>query len=1098
MDYAAFIKKIDDFIRKYYLNKVVRGSIWLCALFLLSFLVLVTAEYFGYFGVALKTFLFYFFLLIQLILSWLLVGRHLVNFLNLGKVISHQQASVIIGHHFPEIYDKLTNTLQLQKTLSENPAQKDLILAGINQKVSQMQPIPFVAAIKISANKKYLRYALFPLGIILILAITSPSVLKDGATRMIRHDEQFVKKAPFNFEILNKNLHATQGEDFLLRLKLTGNEIPQDIYIEDGNNSFKLKKEDIINFSYLFKNLQESKSFRFKAGEFYSDSYQLNIQKKPSLLNFKVQLDYPSYLNKPQKVLENPGDLNVPEGTSLSWTFATENTKELFLEYLSKKYSLEKKKENHFYHQLKAKESGRYTLLPKNSSEPETALSYQLNVIPDAFPQLLIDEKPDSANTRVLYFIGKATDDYRVSRINFHFQISKSSDPKRQGRIFKTPIKINTNSLVNFFHFWNLSQSGILAGEEITYYFEAVDNDGVNGPKSTFSAKKIYSLASKDELLQKLEESNTSVQQKIQSAMRQAQKIQEEARKLNQESLNTNSLDYEQKKQAEQLFEKQRKLEELLKEISQESKQNLLEKKQLDTDKNLLEKQQQIQDLFDHVLDEKTKDLLKNLQKLMDEKHQNSPQNELQQTQVDNKNLEKELTRILELYKKLEVEQKINQSINDLKELADKQRENIKEPSAGRQEDIRKKFSEIKSDLDEAEKKDQALENPQGFKSPEEKERAIDEKLKESGQHLEKGNKSKANEAQKEAATQMNEMADALEKMQQEGTEEQNMVDEKGLRQILQNLLKSSFDQEKLLLAMRNTDSNDPRFKEIGQQQRAIKDNLKIVEDSLYSLSKRVPQIASTVNHEIAQINQQITNALENITNRKGAEANRNQQYVLTSINNLSLMLSEALQQLQNAMKNAKSGGKGKPQPGMSQLSKMQEELNKNMQKAKEQMQQQKGTDPGKSGRNGKGMSKEFSEMAQQQQMIRQALQEMNQKLNKEGKGKLGDVEKIMKEMEQTETDLVNKRITQESMLRQENISVKLLEAEKAERERELDIEKESRSGKEFAPNYDLVLKEYEKLKEKDVEMLKTVPPTLNSFYKSKISDYFKKLNKGN
>src|SRR5690606_21091276 len=137
-----------------------------------------------------------------------------------------------------------------------------------------------------------------------------------------------------------------------------------------------------------------------------------------------------------------------------------------------------------------------------------------------------------------------------------------------------------------------------------------------------------------------------------------------------------------------------------------------------------------------------------------------------------------------------------------------------------------------------------------------------------------------------------------------------------------------------------------------------------------------------------------------------------------------------------------------------------------------------------------KALSKEFSEMAQQQQMIKQALQEMNQKLNKEGGGKVGDVEKIIKEMEQTETDLVNKRITQESMLRQQNITTRLLEAEKAEREREQDTEKESKTGKEFAPNYNSIFKEYEKIKEKDVEMLKTVPSTLNNFYKSKISDY--------
>src|SRR5690606_2557994 len=149
-----------------------------------------------------------------------------------------------------------------------------------------------------------------------------------------------------------------------------------------------------INFNYLFKNLQENKIFRFKAGEFYSDEYQIKISKKPALLNFKIQLQYPSYLNKRNETLENPGDITVPEGTIVNWTFTTENTNELSFGYLKNKYLLRKEK-NQFQHQLKAKETGTYTLQPKNNNTQETPLSYQLNVIPDAYPQLIIEEKPD-------------------------------------------------------------------------------------------------------------------------------------------------------------------------------------------------------------------------------------------------------------------------------------------------------------------------------------------------------------------------------------------------------------------------------------------------------------------------------------------------------------------------------------------------------------------------------------------------------------------------------------------------------------------------------------------------------------------------------
>ena len=49
----------------------------------------------------------------------------------------------------------------------------------------------------------------------------------------------------------------------------------------------------------------------------------------------------------------------------------------------------------------------------------------------------------------------------------------------------------------------------------------------------------------------------------------------------------------------------------------------------------------------------------------------------------------------------------------------------------------------------------------------------------------------------------------------------------------------------------------------------------------------------------------------------------------------------------------------------------------------------------------------------------------------------------------QTETDLVNKRISQEALIRQQDIQTRLLAAENAEKERDQDEQRESKEGKE-------------------------------------------------
>jgi hypothetical protein len=93
--------------------------------------------------------------------------------------------------------------------------------------------------------------------------------------------------------------------------------------------------------------------------------------------------------------------------------------------------------------------------------------------------------------------------------------------------------------------------------------------------------------------------------------------------------------------------------------------------------------------------------------------------------------------------------------------------------------------------------------------------------------------------------------------------------------------------------------------------------------------------------------------------------------------------------------------------------------------------------------------------------------------------------------MEKTETDLVNKILNNETLKRQQEILTRLLESEKAEKQRELDEKRESNEGKiqnYSNPNQFL---EYNKLKSKEVELLKTVPPSLKPYYKNKVNEYF-------
>ena len=252
---------------------------------------------------------------------------------------------------------------------------------------------------------------------------------------------------------------------------------------------------------------------------------------------------------------------------------------------------------------------------------------------------------------------------------------------------------------------------------------------------------------------------------------------------------------------------------------------------------------------------------------------------------------------------------------------------------------------------------------------------------------------------------------------------------------------------------------------------------------------------------EISAINMNMYEALDNLEDRMVPQARSRQQFAMTSINNLTLMLSEALQQMQQEAQSKpgqgtckKPGGNGK-KPSLTQMKKKQEEINKNMKKAKEAMQKG-GNSPGKRGKpgEGSGMSEQLAKMAAQQQYIREQLQKLNMEENKDGRNSLGNLQEIQKQMEETEQDIVNRNITDQTLNRQQEIMTRLLESEKAERERDQDEQRKSEEAKNYQKRNPPAFEEYKKLKLKEMELLRTVPPELNSYYKQKVNDYFQAI----
>src|SRR5690606_38701195 len=121
---------------------------------------------------------------------------------NIGKQLSHEEAAFQIGRYFPQINDKLLNTIQLHNSSVE---ENSLIQASIAQRTRELSLFNFPQAVDFKSNRRYLKYVAPPVAIGIVLLMFIPQFFTEGTERIINFNKEFVPEAPFEFHLESEN-----------------------------------------------------------------------------------------------------------------------------------------------------------------------------------------------------------------------------------------------------------------------------------------------------------------------------------------------------------------------------------------------------------------------------------------------------------------------------------------------------------------------------------------------------------------------------------------------------------------------------------------------------------------------------------------------------------------------------------------------------------------------------------------------------------------------------------------------------------------------------------------------------------------------------
>ena len=1099
--------RLDDFIRRHHRNTAVRGVLMTTAAVFAAFLAVAFAEQVGRFGTGGRAVLFYGFMALAAVVGIKGIVLPLLQLFRIRGGLDHATASRIIGDHFPDVADKLLNTLQLTAQYAESPpGTQELILASIRQRTDQLKSVPFVGAIDFSGTRRMLRFAIPPVLTLVFLWVWKPEFLREPTERIVAYGQEFERPAPFRFVLKSEELSAVVATSFEVLVAVEGTTRPASVWIEYGGGRHRMETAGRDTWRHVIPVVREDVVFRFSGGGVTSVEHTLRALPVPTLAGFTVEAIAPAYTGIGTRVLENTGDLVVPEGTVLKWSFATRDTDRLDLVFGEEVVQPDRGPAGRFSHSIKASRTMPYWIVPVNDVlAPRDSIRYDIRIIPDAAPAISVEEFPDSVYRTLRDFRGWVQDDYGFSRLELVVRWVEGAKPAGTYDRISMPRPVGNRDV--FVYRWDAAALGVGPGDVVEYWYEVWDNDGIRGPKSTRSQTRILDAPDADALREERNAAGEALAEQLDEALQDARELNNELEDIERALREGKELSWQDKRALEDFLKRQEQLQQQLLELQQANEMRTDRAAEFsETESRILEKQEMLQQMLENILSDEMKDLMQELRDLLEQQGEevlDTMQERLEELEINSESLEKELDRALEQFKQMEWEMRMEEVADALETLAQDQLElaqETKEQQAPteelkeRQEELNERFDALQKELDALEKQNEELENPNGMPDTSEEEESIQNELNKSSEQLENGKPSKASDSQKKAGQQMQEMSQQMSAMLAAMEGEQQTEDLEALRALLENVLTLSFEQETVMEALRTTGPDDPRYAQHGKTQRRLRDDSRMVEDSLLALAKRVPQLSAAVHREIGLVNHHMDKALGQFGERQTATIAMDQQYVMTSFNNLALMLDEALRAMQQAMANAQPGSGNCEKPGgngskvsAGDLKRMQQALGEQLQKMKDSM--------GKQGANGRGLSEQWAKLAAQQAALRKLAEKKAGELNEDGSGQGNGMREIARAMEELERDLVRKTLDTESLKRQRDIETRLLEAENAERKRGEDTQRTSRTGRDAERIPPPNMLDFLKRKEREAELLRTVPLELDPFYRQRVNEYFNTLD---
>ncbi len=966
----------------------------------------------------------------------------------------------IIGDRLPDVGDKILNAVQLSRVQAPSGISSSLHEAAVKAGVDVIEKVPQNLLFPLSKIKVYLNRVGIGLVLLTVLYLINFQDTNAAIIRLSQPSIQFEYPLPVTIQLGSPTQQVLAGDTLLVSGLIEGRNVE---YVElvvqtrKDTSIYPLKVTE-QRFSMPFNRLMHSfnaiarvsNSRPWEPWEIVeSTPLAVQVINRPLVQDLTVRIKPPTYTRLPAEIYtRNIMDISGFKGSRINLDgLASKEIESATLHFENRK-SIPVEMDGHQFKvgfRLTNDDKAWFELVDHEGVTNLEPLVYPIYVATDVAPiiRVMVPAQDVIIGENMLLPIRlKMDDDFGFSKLELNYQIQHPDYLMEDTTIYRIGVDIPHNDLASleFNYRWDLSDISIMPEDAIQYWFTVWDNNSVDGPRKSSSDKWLARLPSLDEMFEEIAQGNEQVKQEQEDVLEVVKEIREKVDELALEVQKDPNLNWEQQQEASEAIEQVQDLKDQLDNISQQldemmssaEEQNLFSEETLD-------KYSELQQLMEQLITPELKEAMDRLQQAMEQDNPREMEAALEDFQAAMEDFQKSVERTLEIFKQVEIEQKLDELTNRLNDLAERQEELSSDLENGDTDNAASQEEKIASDFDKAQQLTEDLEqlldqsedlSSEGVQDLQEQmnQEQIAENLEQAASLMEQGKMSESQPPANQASKSLSEMSQQSQQMQ--ANMQQQMMDEvmSEFRSALLKTLRLSQAQEDLEAPTAKTSRQSSLLRDYADSQMGLMQGLQQLASELKELGTKTFAVSPALGKSMGAVQAHMQATIDNLEARNPRNASKSQAAARESLNKMARQLASSMESLEQS---GESSGFSEFMKQLQQMAGQQQGLN---QQTMMKM--------------GMGSPSMMQQLAQQQMQLRDALSKIEQGMGSDSR-MLGDLGKIGDEMEAVARELRAKRPSQKIHEQQERILNRLLDAQRSATERDYSKKRKSETAEQ-------------------------------------------------